>query len=210
MDSSNLPWLRMKLAKAEEKLARMRRRVGPRETYDVILKSKIAALEQEALLLERLASQCDSSQAVKSRILGWIAKVNAKASKLQTKLDSMPELARGKYVNDLGTKPTTPCVEVLDKDVRRKIRRVVVQNTMGKRPRRANLCHRCDNPLCVAIDHFFWGTPGDNMRDAMLKGRLHGTADEKQVHLQELAVQNWRDRIEEVERVLHGDNPPGS
>jgi hypothetical protein len=33
------------------------------------------------------------------------------------------------------------------------------------------ICHRCDNPLCIAPYHLFLGTPADNRSDMCAKGR---------------------------------------
>lgn len=42
----------------------------------------------------------------------------------------------------------------------------------GRIPRGLFICHRCDVPACVRPDHLFAGTQGDNIRDAVAKGRL--------------------------------------
>lgn len=33
------------------------------------------------------------------------------------------------------------------------------------------ICHKCDNPVCVNVDHLFIGTQRDNVRDAWANGR---------------------------------------
>lgn len=41
----------------------------------------------------------------------------------------------------------------------------------GEDPGTSTVCHKCDNGLCVNVDHLFLGTQGDNVRDMETKGR---------------------------------------
>lgn len=45
----------------------------------------------------------------------------------------------------------------------------------GPIPDGMQVCHRCDNPKCVRLDHLFLGTNSDNQKDAVAKGRHAST-----------------------------------
>ena len=49
----------------------------------------------------------------------------------------------------------------------------------GPIPNGLLVCHRCDNPPCINVEHMFLGTNADNMQDASTKGRLRGGAGRK-------------------------------
>jgi hypothetical protein len=49
--------------------------------------------------------------------------------------------------------------------------RYVAEAAFGPIPDGMYVCHRCDNTLCLNPKHLFIGTPLDNMRDKIRKGR---------------------------------------
>lgn len=53
----------------------------------------------------------------------------------------------------------------------RKAHRIAWMREYGAISDEEQVLHACDNPACVNVEHMFLGTPLDNMRDKVAKGR---------------------------------------
>jgi hypothetical protein len=54
------------------------------------------------------------------------------------------------------------------------VHRLVYTLAVEEVARGVEVCHRCDNPPCIALPHLFAGSHHDNMLDARAKGRMVG------------------------------------
>lgn len=96
-----------------------------------------------------------------------IAKLKRKIRQLKAEVRYLQNYTHGYDGRQLGTKPSTPCI-LGDYDAVAEAKRKFLA-TMPK-PKLV-LCHWCDERRCVLLEHYFWGTMSDNLRDCMLKGR---------------------------------------
>jgi len=51
------------------------------------------------------------------------------------------------------------------------IARYLYEAKFGQLPRNIEIRHKCDNPLCINLEHLEPGTHADNMRDMVLRNR---------------------------------------
>lgn len=49
--------------------------------------------------------------------------------------------------------------------------RAVYEELRGLKDKNNDVCHTCDTPLCVNVDHLFEGSRSENMQDCVSKGR---------------------------------------
>ena len=64
--------------------------------------------------------------------------------------------------------------------------------TNGPIPEGMYVCHRCDNPPCVNVEHLFLGDDADNMADKCAKGRQSREFDFPHTKLSDAQVTDIR------------------
>ena len=56
--------------------------------------------------------------------------------------------------------------------------------------RKLDVCHSCDNPKCINVNHLFVGTRKENMIDASVKGRLAKPVSMRNCKLKENMIED--------------------
>lgn len=86
------------------------------------------------------------------------------------------------------------------------VHRFVLEYLGAEIPAGSFVCHKCDNPPCCNPDHLFVGTPQDNARDMVAKGR--GVDNKGERHgMSKLTADDVRSirRDSRIQRVIAAD-----
>ena len=78
---------------------------------------------------------------------------------------------------------------------RQKLGKYLYEKEFGKVEKKLDMCHKCDNPKCVNIEHIYFGTRKENVRDMMVrnrnqKGEMKMNSKLKEWQIQEIMKSN--------------------
>jgi len=80
-----------------------------------------------------------------------------------------------------------------------RLHRAVWTEKNGPIPEGLFICHTCDNPSCINLNHLYLGTHSDNMRDKFVRGR-QSVAGEKNP-----AAKLNKNKVREIrEKIING------
>lgn len=95
----------------------------------------------------------------------WIARITARSTRTESGCLLWPGNTNRKGYGQTGYKGKTVIIH-------RHLYQLVRGVTLG---RWQFVCHSCDTPNCLSIEHLWVGTPKENSEDATRKGRHHNT-----------------------------------
>jgi DNA-binding CsgD family transcriptional regulator len=134
---------------------------------------QVIQLAKDGLNKEKIAEMTGCSFATIYRVL----------RKHKVKAKVKPPVLKDRITNKIKVNPETGCwiyQGTLDKKgygvtsvngKRYLVHRLSYELYVGSIPDGMFICHKCDTPSCVCPEHLFAGTPADNARDMVNKGR---------------------------------------
>lgn len=112
---------------------------------------------------------------------------------LECKLLSNIRIDEKKCWNWLGIPNTTGYAQISHRDKKRmSVHRLSYTLFKGGIPKGMDVCHSCDNKICINPDHLWVGTREQNLKDMVMKGRSRKGTNKKAAKLDDDKVKYCR------------------